>query len=159
MSPVAYECDKCPKNFMTKTKLNDHIRNVHQEKVMCPCCEKFFSTKHAIEQHLNKRELNDCDLYEKKFTNKTSYKRHMASHCSRPQIYKVTLHLFRKSFNYWTCMVDYRFPTVVVRFTTDTQKRLWVDYRLISTNIRNQPKLTCAAMPCLAELGWSLSSV
>ena len=65
-----------------------------------------------------------------------------------PQIYKVTLHLFRKSFNYWTCMVDYRFPTVVVRFTTDYSETImsWLQANFNQYQEPTQIDMRCHAV-------------
>ena len=43
------------------------------------------------------------------------------------------------------------FPQPLSGLLLITQKSLWVDYTLLSTKIRNQPELTCAATACIGR--------
>ena len=47
-----YECPKCDKKCSTKMALYAHIKDVHSPKLICECCNKTFSAKRNLIDHL-----------------------------------------------------------------------------------------------------------
>lgn len=72
-----YQCDICLKTFKDKSKLRTH-REIHTEErnVICPECGKAFKTLNCLRNHkrlhVPERIYHNCDLCDKKYTQKVS---------------------------------------------------------------------------------------
>ena len=45
---IAYKCVNCDKAFLTKRDMSSHTKNVHEGKIKCECCDRFFSNKYNL---------------------------------------------------------------------------------------------------------------
>ncbi|XP_070489739.1 uncharacterized protein, partial [Chironomus tepperi] len=82
---VCLTCTHCPKNFSSKTKLNDHIRNIHTDEsqlslYICDICGKSFKYRPSIVRHvLDHREeaKYKCEVCGKKWKSDIALRDHI----------------------------------------------------------------------------------
>ena len=82
-----FQCDKCPKKFLSKHAVQGHIRKVHEGKYVlqhCSMCEETFKSNHSLHKHLYiAHGIGDLKLCPhcgvKCFTN-TSLRMHLLHH-------------------------------------------------------------------------------
>ncbi|XP_059224327.1 zinc finger protein Xfin-like [Stomoxys calcitrans] len=79
-----YRCSKCLKDFATKSRLNNHSRDVHKPKIFeCHICEKSFMHPNALREHLAAHtgdKAHACSFCPMAFTCRAYYRRHMRKH-------------------------------------------------------------------------------
>ena len=64
-----YKCEKCNKEFLTKSYLTTHIENVHEglKRFKCDTCGKSFSQSGELKRHMAK--LHDGEKFKCEFEN------------------------------------------------------------------------------------------
>ncbi|KAL7013182.1 hypothetical protein ACKWTF_015238 [Chironomus riparius] len=78
-------CTHCPKNFSSKTKLNDHIRNMHTDLselslFICDICGKSFKYRPSIVRHVldhRKEAKYKCEVCGKKWKSDIALRDHI----------------------------------------------------------------------------------
>ncbi|KAH3892526.1 hypothetical protein DPMN_016644 [Dreissena polymorpha] len=100
-----YECKSCNKSYTTNSRLNFHVKNVHQtaiRRTMCLVCNRRFSSLYNLKVHqryvhagIQKRQA--CKECVKRF----SSKRDLADHCRQYHgAEKLTCELCHAEFGY-----------------------------------------------------------
>ena len=60
---VEYKCEKCKKEFTTKSNLNRHLKKKNPCDVIieykCERCKKIFNLKQSLQRHINRK--NPCE--------------------------------------------------------------------------------------------------
>ncbi|XP_050292713.1 zinc finger protein 62 homolog isoform X2 [Anthonomus grandis grandis] len=81
-----YMCELCSHAFTSSSALSRHKNDVHNEKVNCSICNRFYS-KRVLKDHIKRHKEKDdgvkryiCSQCGKGFTCATSRKRHMVVH-------------------------------------------------------------------------------
>ena len=84
-----YKCNQCEKSFGMKRDLTDHVKGVHDPKMlraMCELCGKNFPHETRLRMHVKQRhkvidslQNNKCDICEKRFACDRSLKLHKKS--------------------------------------------------------------------------------
>ncbi|KXJ08091.1 Zinc finger protein 84 [Exaiptasia diaphana] len=74
------KCSQCRKKFVTKTKLDYHLRT-HKKLFECSVCQKKFAVKATFERHLRThKDPFKCSHCEKKITSKNKLDCHVKKH-------------------------------------------------------------------------------
>lgn len=77
-----YACDICPKKFSKSYRLNNHIENIHSEKVYdCTICLKAFATIKRLKLHTDKHQMEKlslpCSICHKVFRSTANLEKHL----------------------------------------------------------------------------------
>ncbi|KOB76196.1 Uncharacterized protein OBRU01_06186 [Operophtera brumata] len=84
--PPLYNCPECPEIFTHKSMQIRHFNTAHTDKFQCPNCEKKFSCKKELNDHLvshTAEKLYECDVCFKAFTRLKTLKAHMWNHMEK----------------------------------------------------------------------------
>ena len=98
----SHECTKCQKVFPEKSKLYQHVKDVHRN-VKCECCDKTFFKKSNLTAHLKliektpvakpQNEFQQCNMRNKMLKNLASHKYQVHKNQSKCKYcYKVFTH-------------------------------------------------------------------
>lgn len=75
-----FQCDTCDETFEVYAKLNEHKKSHGKERYQCPTCSRFFQKRYHMKNHQkihNGLKLHECQLCQKRYTNKTNLDRHI----------------------------------------------------------------------------------
>ncbi|XP_032591065.1 zinc finger protein 235 isoform X2 [Drosophila grimshawi] len=76
----AFKCTMCPKDFLTKRDLKDHIKaHLNIRDKVCEICQKAFTNANALvkHRHIHKEKTLQCSLCNTKFSERVSLGVHM----------------------------------------------------------------------------------
>lgn len=76
----AFKCSMCPKDFLTKRDLKDHIKaHLNIRDKVCEICQKAFTNANALvkHRHIHKEKTLQCSLCNTKFSERVSLGVHM----------------------------------------------------------------------------------
>ncbi|XP_033156652.1 zinc finger protein Xfin [Drosophila mauritiana] len=76
----AFKCDMCPKDFLTKRDLKDHIKaHLNIRDKVCEVCQKAFTNANALvkHRHIHKEKTLQCSLCTTRFSERVSLGVHM----------------------------------------------------------------------------------
>lgn len=74
-----YKCDQCDKEYLSKTSLCQHKKNIHCGITHeCYICHNIYTSKSAYKQHINfhERKLPQCIVCKKYFNNNSTLSAH-----------------------------------------------------------------------------------
>ncbi|XP_030033883.2 zinc finger protein 585B isoform X2 [Manduca sexta] len=82
MTKPNYNCNICPKTFITRSLLNNHIKNVHKKERNHPCevCHNLFYTKSDLTRHKvvhTGEKKYSCNVCKNNFVSKDTLRRHI----------------------------------------------------------------------------------
>lgn len=77
-----YACDICPKKFTKCYRLNNHMENMHSEKLYdCTICSKAFATMKRLQLHTEKHQIEQpllpCTICHKVFRSTANLEKHL----------------------------------------------------------------------------------
>ncbi|XP_043660944.1 zinc finger protein 782 [Drosophila teissieri] len=76
----AFKCDMCPKDFLTKRDLKDHVKaHLNIRDKVCEVCQKAFTNANALvkHRHIHKEKTLQCTLCTTRFSERVSLGVHM----------------------------------------------------------------------------------
>ncbi|XP_016957881.1 zinc finger protein 813 [Drosophila biarmipes] len=76
----AFKCDMCPKDFLTKRDLKDHVKaHLNIRDKVCEVCQKTFTNANALvkHRHIHKEKTLQCTLCTTRFSERVSLGVHM----------------------------------------------------------------------------------
>ncbi|XP_043064047.1 zinc finger protein 62 isoform X2 [Drosophila ficusphila] len=76
----AFKCDMCPKDFLTKRDLKDHVKaHLNIRDKVCEVCQKAFTNANALvkHRHIHKEKTLQCSLCTTRFSERVSLGVHM----------------------------------------------------------------------------------
>lgn len=82
-----FQCDKCDKNFQTKSSLNEHIKiHINEAPFKCPYCAKIFMLTSSFKDHIQKHEnieTHQCPFCSKSFIKARYLQQHLVRHIQK----------------------------------------------------------------------------
>ena len=117
-------CDNCGKKFGKKSRLEDHIKYVHEKRRDYPCniCGKFLSSKDHVKKHIkdiHEKVKIKCDICGKDFSHRHYLKTHISS-----------VHEGLKKHNCETCGQNFKFKYTLKRHIKNVHGALESDNSL-----------------------------
>ena len=97
-------CESCKMKFVSKERLNSHMKSVHpvKELMCCQCGEKFVAECADYEEHVELEHKSDCIFCEKVFTDEEVLVKHVTlSHADKVYICSYCGEYFGKDFLDW----------------------------------------------------------
>ncbi|KAH8370646.1 hypothetical protein KR093_004423 [Drosophila rubida] len=98
----AFKCSMCPKDFLTKRDLKDHIKaHLNIRDKVCEICQKSFTNANALvkHRHIHREKTLQCSLCNTKFSERVSLGVHMKrthkiirNNAKVPETAETTLH-------------------------------------------------------------------
>ncbi|XP_030368850.1 zinc finger protein 420 [Scaptodrosophila lebanonensis] len=76
----AYKCEMCPKDFLTKRDLKDHVKaHLNIRDKVCEICQKAFTNANALvkHRHIHREKTIQCTLCSTRFSERVSLGVHM----------------------------------------------------------------------------------
>ena len=74
-----YRCEECNIVFCTGKQLEKHKKQTHSD-LTCQSCSLRFTTKRALDYHIERQETFNCSVCGKQFCNKKTFTAHMNRH-------------------------------------------------------------------------------
>ena len=162
---VSFQCDKCPKKFIKRVYLTNHLLRFHHlpKENLCLHCGQAFLTSESLKRHTDEHFSNvtfKCDSCGKVFKRKDKWKNHLAIHsgikpfecqiCHKKFIAKTKLneHLRRhngeKRFSCLLCAKVYS-------GSYDLRKHMKKMHAKVAKNIQANVPLTPQIIACIEK--------